>query len=386
MEKSDSNNYPAANVIYEHDESQKSEFLKEYPIIRCQKCHEILSISFDLNSKLIILNCKKDKNEEKVEFQKFFDNINIYNEINCCQFCDEKRFSEKYYICKTCSNKILCEKCFKKHDKDDEIMPFKIDSWCKKHLNQLESYCPICQESKCSYCMMEHDSNHDKNEIVLRHKIFKKNVLDNFDKELKKISDFKNQIEENITSVINEMKSKIELIEKLKKEFFESLDMQMKFTYLVYNNYLKKLKDFDLNYYVINNLEKQINFSLSELVINENDSYENKITQIFDYLNNNIKKEFKINNNNININKNTKDIIDVDYRAEKVFDIKNVKGLVDLNQNLLILYTENSINIFDKKDYNLLFTINEEDFSGIKICKKTDDDKILMLTEKHLII
>ena len=38
------------------------------------------------------------------------------------------------------------------------------------------------------------------------------------------------------------MKSKIEFIEKLQNEYFESLNLQIKFTYLVYDNYLKKLK------------------------------------------------------------------------------------------------------------------------------------------------
>ena len=52
--------------------------------------------------------------------------------------------------------------------------------------------------------------------------------------------------------------------------------MQLKFTDLVLQNYEKKLIDFDMNYFIINNLENQTNIDLDELNFSLNDSLEKK--------------------------------------------------------------------------------------------------------------
>ena len=134
---------------------------EDYPIIRCDKCLNIPNLFIDIDKKEITLKCEKDQKIDIIPFQKFFDNINKYSNLNCCQLCKESNSSQKYFLCKTCSNKIICEKCFKNHRKDDEMMPIKIDSLCKKHFNQFESYCPICKENKCGYCSMEHEESHE---------------------------------------------------------------------------------------------------------------------------------------------------------------------------------------------------------------------------------
>lgn len=219
---------------------------EEYPIIRCDKCLDIPNILFDIDKKEITLKCDRDQKIDIIPFQKFFDDISKYSNLNCCQLCKLNNSTEKYFLCKTCSNKILCEKCFKNHNKDDEMMPIKIDSLCKKHFNPFESYCPICKENKCSYCSMEHEESHEEREYVLRHKMLKKKQIEDFENNLKNILNIKNQIEDQINLVIKELNEKIEIIEKLKSKFFESLNMQIKFTDLVYKIYIKKLKDFDL--------------------------------------------------------------------------------------------------------------------------------------------
>ena len=339
-----------------------------------------------MNKREIILKCEKEQNTEKIHFDKFLKDINIYNGLNYCQLCKEKNFSNKYYICKTCSNKILCQNCFKIHNKEDEIMAFKIDSSCKKHFSQYESFCPICKENKCAYCSMEHDSNHENKEIVLRQKIIKKNILDNFDKNLKNISNVKIKIEESIKMVIDDLKSKIELIENLQKQFFESLDIQIKFTNLVYNNYLKKLKDFDLNYFIITNFENQINFNLSELNLNMKDSVENKMSTLINYLKENINNQFKINDNNLKMdNYDDSNIISVDYKFLKTFKINYTQGFIDLNKSLFGLYNSNSINFFSKESFKQIFEIEEDVLSSIQTCKKSEEDKVIVLTKENLV-
>ena len=83
---------------------------------------------------------RKRAKSKNIIFEDFFKTINKYETINCCQFCNNKNYSQKYYLCKTCSNKILCENCFQIHDKKDNVINFKIDSSCKKHYIPYESY------------------------------------------------------------------------------------------------------------------------------------------------------------------------------------------------------------------------------------------------------
>ena len=65
----------------------------------------------------------------------------------------------------------------------------------KKHYNPYESNCPICKENKCSYCSVEHDENHEKNEFFLKKKLFKKNKLEAFKNNIQRINIMKCDIE-----------------------------------------------------------------------------------------------------------------------------------------------------------------------------------------------
>ena len=84
--------YPPANVINQDE--------KDYPIIRCEDCHELLSIKFDLNKKEIELKCEKEQKIKNVPFETFFNTIDKYKEMNCCEFCKNKNISQNYYLCK----------------------------------------------------------------------------------------------------------------------------------------------------------------------------------------------------------------------------------------------------------------------------------------------
>ena len=59
--------YPPAKVINQDE--------KDYPIIRCEDCHELLSIKFDLNKKEIELKCEKEQKIKNVPFETFFETI-----------------------------------------------------------------------------------------------------------------------------------------------------------------------------------------------------------------------------------------------------------------------------------------------------------------------
>ena len=95
----------------------------------------------------------------------------------------------------------------------------------------------------------------------------------------------------------------IESLINLKIKFFEKLNMKIKFTNLVYQNYYKEFKDTDLNYYLIKNLENQIDFNLQDLKINNENKLENKVEKIIAYLNSNLNNHFDKNQKIIFIKK-----------------------------------------------------------------------------------
>ena len=306
------------------------------------------------DKKEIILKCEKDEKTKNIPFSEFLETLNKYKYINFCQLCKEKNNSEKYYLCKTCSNNILCQECFSKHNKKDEIIEFKIDSTCKKHIYKYEKYCKICKENKCKFCLKEHDINHYKKDTLINFNLFDKKKLDILHKNIQNISEAKKKINEKVDIIINELKKKLELIENLKDKFFELLNMQEKFTKFVYQNYQQKLKECDLNYFIIKNLENQINFNILDFKINENDIIENKIKKIISYFNQNIKNQFQFINKELVIFqndeiKNIYNIKDVNYQLETKFNF-SVEDYFEFNELLFLFYNYNKIKFLSKKD------------------------------------
>lgn len=56
--------------------------------------------------------------------------------------------------------------------------------------------------------------------------------------------------------------------------------MELKIVELVLQNYEKKMKEYDINYYTINNLQNLIDFNLLELDLKENEFSEIEIKNI----------------------------------------------------------------------------------------------------------
>ena len=190
--------------------------------------------------------------------------------------------------------------------------------------------------------------------------MIKKHKIDNFKKKFNNISENMQIIEKEINEIINELKNKIELLLKLKNKFFETLNIKIKFTDLVYKNYIKKYKDTDLNYYIIKNLENQIEFGLKEFKIKKEDKLENKIEEILSYLNSNINNHFNTKseeyfyeennnyNNDIKIN-----AIDINYTIKQEFNLSNIIGYLDFNDELYAIYNNSLVQFFSKKIINL---------------------------------
>jgi len=383
MDSNEINDYPPANAI-------KEARIADYPIIRCEDCFEILTMDLNLDKKEIQLKCEKEDKIKRIPFEKFFEDIKKYEDMNCCQFCKNKNTKQIYYLCKTCSNKILCDTCYEAHNKKDDIIKIKIDSTCKKHYNPYESYCPKCKESMCSYCSIEHDESHENDELLLKKKLLKKNKIEEFKNIIKSISSEKINIEKTVDSFIKELEEKILFIKKLKNNFLECLNMKLKFVELILNNYEKKIKDLDTNYYTINNLQNLINFNLLKLNINNNDSLDKKIEIITNCISKNLNSHFNFISKEAKVeNEKTEnlfgdDITKVDYKQLAEIYIY-VTGLLDFNKDLLALYSKNYIYIISKKDYKKKILIQEYGINNIIECKKINDEKILIYTKKNII-
>jgi hypothetical protein len=217
----------------------------------------------------------------------------------------------------------------------------------------------------------------------------KKNKLDGFKNTIKKIKNDKDKIKEKINSVIKELEEKIAFINNLKEKFFECLNMKLKFVELVLFNYEKKLKDFDANFFVINNLENQIKFNLLDFNLNKNDSLDKKIENTYYYLYKNLNSHFNPDNQEIGEEKIISgnlwdnDITDVDYESRNEFKYEP-KGFLDFNKDLFVFYSSNSIFFQSKDNFQTKFQIEEFGLGMIEMCKKISDEKILIYTNKSI--
>ena len=88
-----------------------------------------------------------------------------------CQMC-RKRDAKIEYICTSCSKRLICQECYKKHQripafKAHNILPFEetlsvneTHEKCKDHGDLLEYFCSQCEEAICAACTC--DPNHEE--------------------------------------------------------------------------------------------------------------------------------------------------------------------------------------------------------------------------------
>jgi hypothetical protein len=146
------------------------------------------------------------------------------------------------------------------------------------------------------------------------------------------------------------LKEKIEIIENLKKQFFESLEMEIKFSSFWYQSYQEELKKNNLNSFIVKNLENYINFYVPELNINKENSLKDRINEIISYLNQNINSKFQ----NLDIkNEKENESIDtnIDYHLKTSINFE-AKGFFEYNKSLFVLYNDDIIKFFNKENFD----------------------------------
>ena len=298
-------------------------------------------------------------------------------------------FCDKCYLClyyDYSSKKLICQKCqytYKKL-KSVSIPVYLKDYYCEIHDQFYEYYLKYSKKGLCNICIKDQYKkgyfleNFDENEIkqlikdkkaeLEREKNFFKSIRNKFEKCIK---DLENKFEEL-------MKIKI-AINEIKKEMIQNLENIDKNYTLISN-----VKDMKFNY------TKNFNFQ-------ENDTIENKLKSIFNFLNN----EEDINNfyidKNKESNKNKNLTISGPYNnlVEVSKEMKNndkntiVTDICSINDNKLICISFNNgkAKVFDsniKKNYYPLCIIDEfEPFLGVNsllVSKNEANKEIIYLS------
>ncbi len=347
-------------------------------IVRCWDCKQVPRIVLDLEKNTILLKCDSSCQDKNINFTKFFDILKYYSTFNCCDFCQIQAPKNNYYLCKKCKNKILCDFCKQKHDKNHELINIKYDSTCKEHCTPYTCFCLTCKKNLCHYCLINHDENHENYICNFNKIIYKKNKLEEIENNIMNATYQKRNILKKIDLFIEELIKKINFLKELKENFEQKFRKKRFVVLLIYHNYLKKMKDLDFNYRIIKNMEEQINFGLPELVLNNNDSLDKKMEKFTNYVNNAIKSQFSINQkqavqsfinpiNKINI------FSDIDYKFVQKYKEEIIEGCLDLNKSLFIIYTRSDIYFISKNNYQKKFEL----FDYIKSCKRINDNKIV---------
>ena len=169
--------------------------------------------------------------------------------------------------------------------------------------------------------------------------------------------------------------------------------MKVKFVQLILNNYEKKMEDYDIDFFLIKNLENQTKFNLLELNLNKSDSLDKKIESVINYLNENINSQFDIVNNKEIKNENkipenilANDPVDVDYENICQFSYEEYFiDFLDFNKYLFAFYSFNKIIFISKIKYNEIFKVEQNGIRDIKSCKKINDEKMLVFTDNNII-
>ena len=94
-----------------------------------------------------------------------------------CQMC-RKRDAKIEYICTSCSKRLICQECYKKHQripafKAHNILPIEetlsvneTHEKCKDHGDLLEYFCPQCEEAICAACTCDPEHEEHCEQIV----------------------------------------------------------------------------------------------------------------------------------------------------------------------------------------------------------------------------
>ena len=362
----------------------------EYLTHRCEKCSLLLKFNnlYSYKNQIYIRYICDNKHEGIDTIENVYKNTFKFSfNYVLCNICKKTFFDDNsisFYLC-TFENKIYCNEhvyyyCLNHGDKLININ--EIDFYCKNLINKNIFYCENCEEN--------FSENFEQLNKHINHKFFiieneylkinlneienniKKNI-DIYNKNIKIIKNFLNQIEDKINNVIyNE-------IENLFKNYINNNLLSLRFcieSYLIYKNKIKE-KSNNNNYIIIFNFKNFcLNINLIEFNINNyNNNIEEIVINLIEFLTNFNNFLFK---NIVNFEDNLNEILIENYNLEKNNSLEKEIKLIK-KENLLIfgeilkgkeIFDDNKI-IIDLKKGNKKENYNNneinDDLNTIKI-------------------
>ena len=300
----------------------------------CPKCYEHLNISINNISNNIILYCNKCKNEPKgLNSEQYISICNAKNKLYQCQICQKTlcyEFKTKKLYCTCESNETLQNTKKNITIENDENIPISCllkDIYCNNHNKFHKYYYKYSKKGLCEDCAQEKKGKkyfiEDFNEEKIDNLIKQKKL------ELKKELKFINSLHQKFNETIELLKDKFEkLINiKIKMNFHKS-------------QLINSLEIIQNNYTIISNV-KSLKFDIGEnFKYKEDDSIENKLKNMFKYLN------YESDLNNLHFEKKYEGPYNIIIDKEKDIKITDICGLKN-NQLFCISFNDGQAKIFN---------------------------------------
>ena len=272
----------------ENEKILNKSIIKSKNII-CPECGENIKIKIN-DYKISLYNCKNGHKINDLLLKDYENTQKINLSTIICNECNTNNkyntYKNEFYKCYDCKIN-LCPLCKLKHNKNHNIINYdKINYICEKHNEIFTKYCNNCKINICSICETEH-LGHDG--IYLGSIILKKEELEKKLNELRKYIDSFNEDINRIIQIINNVKEIFEKYYEIEKDMINNYDIRNRNYEILFN----------LNEIIENNINitKDIN-----KIINENQVKNkfNKILNIYNKLNNEIRLTVKIEKEDIN--------------------------------------------------------------------------------------
>ena len=317
------------------DFKNKDDFLMNI----CPFCYKYSDIRLDEFSNIILLYCKKCKNEPFglgiEQFNKYNIQKNKYVHCENCKNILNYDFENKKLFC-TCE--LVKKQKNKNPNSSDEIfIPcFLKDSYCYTHKKFHKYYMKYSKKGLCEDCKDKKKYKNfyieDYNEMEINDLIKTKKI------ELQKELDFINSLKEKFKQCIDSLSNKFE----------ELIQNKMKI-HFIKSELINNLEVIKNNYIIISNVSS-LKFDTGDVfTYNEDDSNENKIKNIFTYLNSGI----DLKNLYFAKEKNKTEFIQNGLDNNLTSDIKNtlITDICTLNNNkyICVSFNDGQAKIFESK-------------------------------------
>ena len=221
----------------------------------CPECGEKIKIKI-FDYKIQLYPCKNGHNAKIVLLNEFLKTQKMYfiNKLKC-DICNSiNNCKNKFYTCCNCKNN-LCLTCKENHENAHYIIDYENKNYiCNEHKEKYISYCKKCDTNICPQCIGEHN-NHD---------------YAAFDKMMPNISDYKDKLIE-LKNIVNEFNNEIkQIIDKLNR-----VKQNIEICYNIYDNLINSYDNNNINFEIIYNIRENnfYNNIINDLNIinNEND-------------------------------------------------------------------------------------------------------------------